>query len=242
MVNELFPLTPCTGLIALIPARSGSKGIPHKNLKVVCGKPLIAWSILSALNSESIDSVFVSTDCEDIARVASSYGAEVPFIRPAELATDSATTESVLEHFCDYLIGEKCQPREIMLLQPTSPVRLNGSIDAAYAEYKSKALDSLVSVSGSDRFMWHTGNDGHVSASYDFFNRPRRQDLSEDKLIKLENGSIYISDFTGLVLHKNRLFGRVGLYEMSKIESFEVDDLVDLIVAESLLEFLEGKN
>ncbi|WP_225369103.1 acylneuraminate cytidylyltransferase family protein [Serratia marcescens] len=84
--------------LAIIPARGGSKGIPKKNIKEIAGKPLIAWSIEQALNSSSIDRVIVSTDCEDIAAVAREYGAEVPFMRPAHLANDTAATEPALLH------------------------------------------------------------------------------------------------------------------------------------------------
>ena len=122
--------------LGIIPARGGSKGLPRKNVKSIAGKPLIAWTIEAAFKSKSIDRVLVSTDDEETAQIARDYGAEVPFLRPKELATDLATTESAMLHALNFLQNDNSYlPKTIALLQCTSPVRNSFSIDNAFKKY-----------------------------------------------------------------------------------------------------------
>ena len=129
-------------IIAFIPARGGSKGVPKKNIQILLGKPLIAWSIEQALSSKFIDRVIVSTDCPKIAEVAIDYGAEVPYMRPDSLSNDTATTESAMLHCCEYLSERDELPELFMLVQCTSPIRSKEIFDLAITHFKSENLDS----------------------------------------------------------------------------------------------------
>ncbi|MCQ3935605.1 MAG: hypothetical protein DPW18_01025 [Chloroflexi bacterium] len=121
-----------TDILAIIPARGGSKGIPRKNIRIFAGYPLIAWSIAAAKQSELVTRVIVSTDDEEIASVAREWGAEVPFLRPAELAQDNTTDLPVFEHALKWLEDvEGCRPEIVVQLRPTSPIRPKGMVDAA---------------------------------------------------------------------------------------------------------------
>lgn len=133
-------------IIGVIPARGGSKSIPLKNLKNFCGKPLIAWSIISAKNSK-LDRVIVSTDSPEIAEIAKKYGAEVPFLRPSELAGDTIGMELVLKHAYEWLKNnENYDADAIMLLQSTSPLRQTFHIDDMLETFIKSDTDSIVSV------------------------------------------------------------------------------------------------
>ncbi len=222
-------------LVAFIPARGGSKGIPFKNVKGIAGKPLIAWSIEHALKAKQVDRVIVSTDCEKIAEIARNYGAEVPFLRPSSISGDTASTESAMLHCCDYLEASGELPEYFMLLQATSPIRSSGLLDEAFLFMKENSFDSLVSVSKSHRFTWK--NLKYPSASYDFKKRPRRQDITKNDQEYLETGSFYITKTTSLIKSENRLCGRIGLFETQEDESFEIDSLVDFVICEELLKF-----
>jgi len=133
-------------VLGLIPARAGSKGIPGKNLKAFCGQPLISHAIQAGRQSERIDRVVVSTDSEEIAAVARTYGAEVPFLRPRELAEDNTPMLPVIEHAVDALERDGWTADIIVLLQPTSPLRRPEHIDRAVAMLRETHPDSVVSV------------------------------------------------------------------------------------------------
>jgi len=219
-------------ITAIIPARGGSKGIPGKNLRLILGVPLISRSIAQALESGKVDRVLVSTDSEEIAHVARLAGAEVPGLRPAALAGDETPTEPVLVHALEHW----CSPQAddpVVLLQPTSPLRLPGSIDSAIEAFLTERADSLVSVCETHAFFWR--NLGDPVASYDYSNRPRRQDILPEHLLYRENGSIYIVKAGVLLEHKCRVFGRIILHRMSECESYEIDSETDFQIVEELL-------
>ena len=224
--------------IAFIPARGGSKGLPGKNIRPICGKPLIAWSIEQALESKLIADVYVSTDCESIADIAESFGAKVPFLRPQAISGDKATTESAMLHFCEWLGGEAIPADNLVLLQATSPVRAKGRLDQALEIFESESCDSLLSVSESHRFFWRKGSRGLPQAGYDFRNRPRRQDIKDDDRSYMETGSFYITTIGGFIEEKNRLFGNIGFCITPENESYEIDSLTDFKICEILLEEL----
>lgn len=225
--------------LVIIPARGGSKGLPNKNINSIAGKPLLAWSIEQALASAGIDRVLVTTDSKEIAEIARSYGAEAPFMRPAALATDTATTESAMIHAIEWLeCNENYKPDNVILLQATSPIRYKNAIDNALEEFTAQKADSLLSTCEFWHFLWQ---ERHApSALYDFKNRPRRQDISPQNLKFKENGSIYITDKEVLMHSKNRLGGSVAMYVMSDEESIEIDTQLDWMLAETILNNSKG--
>jgi N-acylneuraminate cytidylyltransferase len=133
-------------ILAIIPARGGSKGVPGKNSKLLGDKPLIAYSIQQAIASNSFTKVIVSTDNESIAKIAIDFGAEVPFIRPSELANDTASSIAVVQHTVDFLASKNEFFDAICLLQPTSPFREKGFINKAITKFSLTNSDALVSV------------------------------------------------------------------------------------------------
>jgi len=221
-------------VIAIIPARGGSKGIPKKNLRPVAGKPLIAWTIEQARASVLFRRIEVSTDSEEIAEVARNYGAEVPFLRPAELATDTSPTEPVLIHALDWLErNEEYKPLLVTLLQPTCPIRKPGSIDRALKHFNAQQANSLLSVREIHPFLWR--NEAMPTALYDFLRRPRRQDIPQAERLFEETGSIYVMESQRLRDTCNRLGGRIAVFPMDAEESWDIDVETDLGVVEALL-------
>jgi N-acylneuraminate cytidylyltransferase len=139
-------------VVAFIFARGGSKGLPGKNIRLLNGKPLIAWSIEHALNVKRIDRVIVSTDSEEIAKVAKQYGAEVPFIRPAELATDDSPEWLAWRHALNYLIETKGNLPDVMVSVPsTAPLRQLVDIENCLDEYEKGCADVVITVTAAHR-------------------------------------------------------------------------------------------
>ncbi|NOR69676.1 MAG: acylneuraminate cytidylyltransferase family protein [Methylomarinum sp.] len=218
---------------AIIPARGGSKGIPGKNIKEINGKPLISWSIQQALSCKKIKDVYVSTDALDIQNIALKYGAKSPFLRPKELSDDKSSTESAILHFIDWCEKENIKLENIILIQATSPFRYPSSLLTAIQLFESNNADSLVTVTKTHKFIWK--NPSNPCASYDLYQRPRRQDIRPEDAIYFENGSFYITKLDVYKNYKNRLGGKIVMHEMSHEESFEIDDLVDFQVTELMM-------
>lgn len=222
-----------SGVLAIIPARGGSKGVPRKNLRALCGRPLVVHSIEHALKARGVNRTVVSTDDEEIARVSREAGAEV-IERPANLAGDKATSESALLHALGVVEArDGYVPTTVVFLQATSPVRDADDVDAALGTLISQRADSLVSVCRSHDFLWTRRGKTGVPTNYKPSKRPRRQDMAPQFR---ENGSIYIMKAAGLRKHRCRLFGRIALYEMDQARSFQVDTEEDFALIEAMMQ------
>ncbi len=220
-------------IIAVIPARGGSKGIEKKNIRSFAGKPLIAHTIEQAMASRSVQRIFVSTDDDEIASISKKCGAEIVW-RPSGISNDTASSESALLHAVNELEDrEQFSPDHVIFLQCTSPLRKPGDIDAAVQIFVEEKADSLLSVSKSHQFFWVEQGGGARPVNYDYKNRPRRQDFGEQYV---ENGSIYICKSRILKETTNRLGGKISMYEMEKWQAFEVDDAEDFKLCEWLFQ------
>lgn len=222
-------------VLAVIPARGGSKGIPRKNLLPLVGRPLVEHSVAAALRARHVTRTVVSTDDGEIAAVAAAAGAEV-IIRPAELATDAAPTEPTLEHAVQVVERDGAAVDLVVLLQPTSPRRPPWLIDACIAQLEAEGGDSLLTVCRTHAFFWRRRGPS-VEASYDFRRRPRRQEVPEEDVWFRENGSVYVTRRDVLMREHNRLGGRIALYEMPEEDSWEIDSPLDFWLHERLTEW-----
>lgn len=216
--------------VAIILARGGSKEIELKNLILVNKKPLIYWTIKDCLNSKEIDDVWVSSDNKKILNFSKKSGANV-INRPLKYAKDASSSESAWLHAIKYLEKKSLNYNYVIGLQPTSPLRDKKDIDNACKFFLKKNLDSLLSAQKiKDYFVWKKDKK-KLTANYDIFKRSRRQAINEKYL---ENGSLYIFKKNQFIKKKNRLFGKIGIYIMSKINSFQIDSFEDIKIANKL--------
>ena len=229
-------------MLAIIPARSGSKGLPGKNLRQLDGRPLVAWPISAALGANSVSRVIVSTDDEAIANIARASGADVPFMRPANLASDTASSMDVVLHALDVLAAQGEEFQYVMLLEPTSPLTESSDIDAAFSRLvaTSNLADAIVGISHVEsthpEYDVRLGENGLISpyAASDFSSLRRRQDI--EPLYFLE-GSLYISQVSAFKRYKTFYHNRTIGYEVPRWKSIEVDDLFDFIVIEAIVKW-----
>ena len=227
-------------ILAIVPARGGSKGLPGKNIRMLCGKPLIAWPIHSAKKSRYIDQVIVSTDDPEIAEIAQAEGAEVPFLRPPELATDTATSISVIEHAVGYLAEEGESFNYCVLLEPTSPMTENKDVDSALErlDRQRDIADAIVGISMVEGT--HPAFDVvlderkriHPYLQEGFDAVTRRQEIEN---LYFLDGSLYISDIEVLLKRQGFYHERTLGFKMPKWKSFEVDDIVDFFCIEAIM-------
>ena len=217
-------------VIAIIPARGGSKGIINKNIIDIAGKPLIAWSIEQSINTELISDTYVSTNDSKIAEVAKTYGAKIIW-RPDELCDDMSSSESVFIHALNYLNEENLMvPDYVVFLQATSPLRMTKDINNALLKIEADKADSLFSGSKFDDFLfWEKSEDNLSSINYNYKNRGRRQDRLPQFV---ENGSIYIFKPHVIYKNNNRLGGKISLYEMEFWQTWEIDTKEDIELVE----------
>ncbi len=219
-----------TEIIAIIPARGGSKGIPDKNIMDFCGKPLLAWSILQARQAKTVNAVYVTSDDEAILKVAEDYGA-TPLRRPDALSTDTATSEAALLHAIDHIEKERAAKIDLVVfLQATSPLRTSEDIDGGVQKLIDENADSLFSSGRlEDFFIWQETEEGLKSLNFDYSRRLRRQDVKPQYV---ENGSIYLFKPHVLRATNNRLGGRIGTYEMDFWKTWEIDSMEDKALCE----------
>lgn len=214
--------------IAFMPLREGSKSIPLKNIKVLAGKPLCYWSLF-ALQNSVVDKIYIATDSRQIKDTISSFNfSKIElYDRSARNAQDNSTTEEVMLEFLDNM---KIKPDiNFMLVQATSPFTKTNHFDQALAQYLESDCDSLLSATLTKRFFWK--KDG-IALNYDYKNRPLRQYFEG---YYMENGAFYINSVANILKYKNRLCGKISIYEMPEYTSFEIDEEIDWIIAEKLL-------
>jgi CMP-N,N'-diacetyllegionaminic acid synthase len=224
-------------VLAVIPARGGSKGIPKKNSQVVGGKPLIAHTIHQATAAGLLDRVVVSTDDQRLAELGEQFGAEVPFLRPAELATDKISIYPVLKHTIDWLKdSDGYRPEYVMLLQPTSPLRTAEDIDNVIKMAIDKDADGVVSVTENHNHPYwskRVSADGILLDFLDQSPRPnRRQDLPSAYVL---NGAIYLAKRHILVEQETFQTNRTFAYIMPPERSLDIDTPWDLHLADLIL-------
>lgn len=223
-------------ILVIIPARGGSKGIPHKNIKELSGKPLIVYSIDLARQIVPDDNICVSTDDEEIIRVVESYGLSVPFRRPAELATDYAGTNEVLLHAVNFYEQQGRQFDMIILLQPTSPFRKKEHVEEAIALYHN-SLDMVVSVKEAPSNPYYNSFEetpgGLLTISKGDGKIKRRQDAPK---VWEFNGSLYIINPEKLKEKGLKGFTQIKKYVMDEIYSIDIDTLMDWKIAEMVIQ------
>jgi CMP-N,N'-diacetyllegionaminic acid synthase len=220
----------------VILARGGSKGIPNKNIINFCGKPLIAWTIEQCLSSKYIDSIWVSSDSQEILRIARKYGAK-PIHRPDNISGDFSSSESAWLHAIEF-IEENSSIDLVLAPQVTSPLREVKDINNAIELFQEENYDSMFSSSiVEDLFFWKKNKDNKLhSINYDYVNRQRRQDI-EEKII--ENGSFYLFRPKVIKKYNNRFGGKIGHSKMEFWKMFEIDNLNDVRMCKALMqEFL----
>ena len=224
--------------VAFIPVRGGSKSIPLKNIKPMCGKPLVYWTVAAACGCKNIDKVYVATDSEKIRETLQNVKDtdtdgrldKMEIIgRSQESASDTASTEfAMLEFAREHLFDH------IVLIQATSPLLTAEDLDRGFALYEQKETDSVLSVVRQKRFNWKVEKDGSAQpTNYDYFHRPRRQEFEG---YCVENGAFYITSRERLLATENRISGNVKAVEMSEDTFFEIDEPADWDMIQQLLE------
>ena len=221
--------------VAFIPVRGGSKSIPLKNIKPICGKPLVYWTVKAACECRYIDKVYVSTDSEVIRNAVQRFAGEIAGAdkievigRSPETATDGASTESAMLEFAEHYIFDN-----IILVQATSPMLTAGDLNGGYELYATDNTDSVLSVVKQYRFLWKQDKEENaVPMNYEVFHRPRRQEFDG---YLMENGAFYICSRENLLKTGNRLSGNIKAYEMDADTAFEIDEPSDWIIIEALM-------
>jgi CMP-N-acetylneuraminic acid synthetase len=234
-------------VLALIPARAGSKGVPGKNTRALAGKPLLHYSCRCALESDQVTRTIVSTDCEQIAATARSGGAETPFLRPPELARDDSPTHDVIVHTLQWLeCHEGAIPDVVVLLQPTAPLRHSSDVDAALERLLASDADSVVSVCPVEAHFhpeWQFTVQGDTLQTYSGIpvgNIPPRRQLLEPTYVR--NGAIYAFRTDSFFAKKSIYGDRCLAFEMPRDRSVNIDTLSDWKSAEIYLQTFVGSH
>jgi CMP-N,N'-diacetyllegionaminic acid synthase len=239
-INEDIYMGSSQKILAVIPARGGSKGVPHKNIRLVSNQPLIGYTIQAALAAQQLlYRVIVSTEDEEIARISRDLGAEVPFMRPPELATDTAPTRPVLQHAVDFIEKrDDVQIDWVLLLQPTALFRTAEDIEIAISTALAHECDSVISVTQvfaeHPILMKRIENDQLLSYCIEEKEGTRRQDYSPSAYIR--NGAIYLTR-RDILMDQDSIWGKIiRPYVMPAERSVNIDSEIDLKVAELLIQ------
>lgn len=222
-------------VLAIIPARAGSKRLPCKNILDLNGKPLIVWTIEAAKKSQLIDKLIVSTDDNQIANISKQCGAEVPFIRPNELSSDTSNSIDVILHAINFYKENGTEFEYILLLQPTSPLRTKEDIDAAFImlDNKTKAVVSVCETEHSP--LWSNTLPDNLSMK-EFIRREIKNKRSQDlpKFYRL-NGAIYLASVDYFKSNNGFLGNETKAFIMSQNRSVDIDSITDFKLAEILI-------
>lgn len=222
--------------VAFIPVRGGSKSIPLKNIKTICGRPLVYWTIKAACECSCIDVVYVSTDSDKVRETVNQIQKENKDLfqkmevigRSSETASDTASTESAMLEF-----AQKYDFDNIVLVQATSPLLMADDLTGGFEMFMQSGTDSVLSCVRQRRFLWEKNDKGSaIPLNYDVFHRPRRQEFSG---YLMENGAFYITSKEDLLTSQNRISGNIMAYEMKEDSAFEIDETSDWIITEELL-------
>ena len=225
-------------VLAVIPARGGSKGLPKKNIRPLAGKPLLVWSIARAREARHVDEVVVSTDDEEIAEVAREHGAAVPFMRPAALATDEAPTFPVVQHALEELARAGAAPFSyVALMEPTSPLRAEGDIDRMLARLDARAADfdsivSLGEVAEHPSILKRLVGDGITPFAPEIRQTSRRQD---NEPAYFPYCVAYIAKTDALLAERTFYTARCMGYRIERYQNYEIDDLLDFLCVEAVM-------
>jgi len=215
-------------IYAIIPARGGSKGIKNKNLKKIGGRSLIEIAVSESMKSTYVDEVIVSTDCEDIAQEAIRFGAKIIF-RPSNISGDTSSSESAIIHALNNLgsLGLEL-PELTVFVQATSPFNNSLYIDGTCMHLINNDADSCFSASMFYHFLWKMEGGTMTPINHTIEYRPRRQEINN---CFVENGAIYVFKSIDFLKNKMRFFGKIVMYEMTTLDSFEIDEPIDIRLA-----------
>lgn len=227
-----------TSLLTVVTARGNSRELPRKNVLPLLNKPLIAWTIECARASRSVGTMVLSSDNSEIIAAAEAHGCPAPFIRPASLATDDASSIDVVLHAVDEMGGDY---EHVMLLQPTSPLRLPQDIDSCVAMCRERDTDSVVSVCAAGKplhWMFEVGDGGEMARVTELPDTGTpRQKLSQPFVL---NGAVYVASVESLRKSRTFVGPRTLAYIMPRDRSVDIDNRADFLVAEALLQLRCG--
>jgi len=231
-------------LLALIPARGGSKRLPRKNVLDLSGKPLIAWTIEAARNSKYVDNVVVSTDDEQISTISRDYGAIVPFKRPTELSSDDAKSIDVVLHTIQTLHAQEDDYDYLILLQPTSPLRQAIDIDLSVEQLIRDGLDAVISVCENEHHPFWSNTLPADRDMSNFLNPSIRNKRSQDLPTYYRvNGAIYLCNINKIIDEKDLfLKNKCHAYIMDNINSVDIDTEIDFLLASQIIDLLISRN
>jgi CMP-N,N'-diacetyllegionaminic acid synthase len=219
----------------LIPARGGSKGIPHKNIKIFNGKPLICYAIDIAKQLTSNDNICVSTDDDEIIKITENYGLTVPFKRPSKLASDKCGTYDVILHALNFYETKGIHYDAVVLLQPTSPFRSVDDVKSSITIFEEKSCEMVVSVKEATTNPYYNcfeeNEEGFLRKTIDS-NVIRRQDANK---VYEYNGAVYVMSVNALKENPMNKFRKIKCYEMDELHSLDLDSMLDWKIAEFLV-------
>jgi CMP-N,N'-diacetyllegionaminic acid synthase len=227
-------------ILAVITARGGSKGIPGKNIKLLQGKPLLAYSIETALKVKAIDKVIVSSESEEIIRIAKEYGAQAPFVRPQALAQDNSPTFGVLEHASTFLKTELNEDYDYLcLLEPTAPLRTVQDVEnAIMLLIDTPGAEAVVGISEASAFhpsvIFGMDERCFLRKAFNNIDIGRRQELGR---FFYPNAALYISEMKALLNRKTFYHEKTIGYLMPKYRAIEIDELEDFLINEAILNY-----